>query len=135
MFDPRNLVRIDGIAGLTAGVFVLLHVGRLSNLYDLPNWLVSANGIANLAYGTYSSILASFTKRPLVSIAVLATANLIWGIVCLITAGIFFRSATVFGFAHAVFEGLFVGGLGLLEWRFRLLLCGNLQAHLGKLGD
>lgn len=50
----RHLRRLDGIAGLTAGLFVLSLSHWLANLYALPIQLLIFNGIANLLYGTYS---------------------------------------------------------------------------------
>lgn len=46
---PRTLIRIDWIAGATAGVLMLALRGWLTDLYALPAGLLLAIGPANLA--------------------------------------------------------------------------------------
>ncbi|MDZ4701405.1 MAG: hypothetical protein SH809_16960 [Rhodothermales bacterium] len=53
-------------------------------------------------------------------IKVLAVANMAWAPVCLGLAVAFAGSATPFGFAHLAGEAVFVGVLGVIEWRWRL---------------
>ena len=61
----RKLLWVDGLGGASVGVLVLLLGGWLSELYRLPRDLVFLMGWANLAYGTYSTTLASRPRRPM----------------------------------------------------------------------
>ncbi len=118
----RKLLWVDGSAGLVAGAVVLLIRGWLSEWYGLPEELLFSMGVANLAYGSYSTSLAIRSIRPKTLILLLVAANLTWAIVCLILTIYHRQTVTPFGLAHLIGEGLFVGGLGCLEWRWRELL-------------
>ncbi len=115
----RSLIWIDGAAGATAGVLALLAREWLSELYKLPLDHLILMGVANLAYAFYALALASRAMRPLVYIRVLVIANAIWACLCMWWAAMYGETASVFGLAHLVGEGLFVGGLAILEWRWR----------------
>ena len=115
----KNLLWVDCIAGLTVGIGVLLLHGWLSQMYNLSSALVLAMGIANLLYGCYSLSLALRSKRPKNLIRGLAIANMAWGVFCVLLVIIFRDTASVFAYAVLLFEAVFVGGLGLLEWRYR----------------
>ncbi len=118
----RSLIWIDGAAGGTAGVLVLLAREWMSDLYKLPLDHLILMGVANLAYAFYSLSLARRVMRPLVYIRVLIIANVTWACLCLSWAAMYVETASVFGLAHLVGEGLFVGGLARLEWRWRYYL-------------
>ncbi len=118
-FLVRYLLRFDGLAGLAAGVNTLLIHTWLASLYGLPTSVLLLNALANLAYGTFSSTLATLPKRPLSLIKTLSIANCMWAVVCFAFAFNLPSTATVFAAGHAVFEGLFVGSLGIIEWRYR----------------
>ncbi len=118
----HRLLWIDGLAGLSAGVVMVLASGWLSSWYGLPTKLLLFTGVVNLAYGSYSLPLARRRRRPLGMIVFLVAANLGWTLVCFGLAFHFRHEATLFGLAHLIGEGVFVGGLALLEWRFRDLL-------------
>ena len=118
----RKLLWIDGLAGLTVGAVVLAASGWLSERYGLPRSLLLFTGVANVAYGSYSTSLARRSVRPRRLIWFLIFANLAWAVVCFILAIVYRETATFFGLAHLVGEGLFVGGLACLEWRWRELL-------------
>jgi hypothetical protein len=79
-------------------------------------------GGVNLAYAAYSFSLARRRRRPMPLIAILVMANLVWAGLCFRWAFVFAESASLLGLVHLVGEGLFVGGLALLEWRWRNLL-------------
>ncbi len=115
----RNVIWIDGAAGATVGVIVLLARQWMSDLYKLPLDLVLLMGVANLAYALYSLSLATRARRPLSYIYMLVIANSTWACLCMRWATIHADTASVFGLAHLVGEGLFVGGLASLEWRWR----------------
>jgi hypothetical protein len=118
----HRLLWIDGLAGLVAGAVTLLASGWLSEWYSLPQELLFIIGAANLLYGSYSTSLAMRSIRPEKLILLLVCANLIWAMLCLSLAIIYWEIATLFGLGHLLIEGLFVGGLARLEWRWRELL-------------
>ena len=105
----RRLLWVDCVAGLVVGLMVVLLNDRLSVWYNLPQALVFALGIINLAYGTYSLSLVLRKKRPLKLLRFLVGGNLLWTAVCI-------------GLVLLLGEGLFVGNLGILEWPSRALL-------------
>ena len=77
-------------------------------------------GVVNLLYGSFSLPLARRRQRPLVLIQLLAVANLAWALFfCFRWAYVYGDTASLFGLAHFVGEGIWVGGLGVLEWRWR----------------
>jgi hypothetical protein len=115
----RNLLWIDSGAALLAGVVVLALSGWLSELYALPRPLLLVMGAVNLAYGTYSGSLARRARRPYRLIVLLVAANATWAVLCGLAAVSLADTASMFGLAHLVGEGLFVGGLAALEWRER----------------
>ena len=110
---------MDCTAGALVGVTVLALSGWLSHLEGLPRAVLLFTGVVNLLYAAYSFSLAVRAERPMPLIKLLVAANLAWVPVCLGLAAAFAGSATPFGFIHLVGEALFVGGLGLLEWRHR----------------
>ena len=118
----RNLLWIDGLGGVVVGVAMFVLSGWLSEWYRLPRDFLLFMGAVNLAYGCYSLPLAKRSRRPMSLIMLLAVANLAWGVACLRWAVVFRDTASFFGLAHFVLEGLYVGGLGCLEWRWRELL-------------
>lgn len=120
MTDLRQrLLWIDSIGGLIAGVIVLAISSWLSKLYGLDQEVLLATGVANLAYGSYSLSLARRAVRPIALIRLLAAANLTWLVVCTVLIVVHYDSATFLGIGHLLLEGLYVGGLGCLEWRWR----------------
>lgn len=120
----KNLLWVDCLGALVAGVLMLALSSWLAALYGLPWDFFIAIAVANLAYGAYSLTLALKKSRPLALIVLLAAANVAWGVFCFAATLHFSATATPFGLAHLVLEGLYVGGLGLLEWsrRHQLLL-------------
>lgn len=117
--ERRIILRIDGSAGLSAGMVVWLLSDVLVGLYQIPTGLLSVNISANIAYGIGASLLASWQHRPIGAVAALSVANLLWAVVCLVTAVLLVPTASLFGVGHFVLEGIFVATLGILEWRWR----------------
>lgn len=118
----RNLLWVDSIAGLVVGTLTLAMVRWLSRWYGLPHDLLVLMGTANLVYGTYSLSLAIRPKRPKILIGVLITANLLWAVLCVWWVVQYGATVSIFGRIYLIGEALFVGGLALLEWRWRELL-------------
>ena len=116
---PSQLLWVDCLAGFAVGVGVLLLSSWLSDLYQLPFRLIIFMGIANLTYASYSFSLARRTVRPIKLILLLAAANVFWAVVCLFLLALHRDSVSLIGAAVLVFEAVFVGGLGLLEYRWR----------------
>jgi hypothetical protein len=121
----RSLLWIDSRAGLAVGATMLMLSSWLSRLYGLSHPLVVGMGIANVVYGTYSFLLERRAVRPRAALMLLIAANAAWAVACFAMAFHFATSATVLGIAVLVFEGVFVGGLALLEWRYRGALAGT----------
>jgi len=118
----RNLLWIDCIGGLVAGLLVLSLSTWLSDLYALPVSLLIGIGVANLAYGSFSLFLARRPVRPRALVTLLAIANMLWGMLCAVGAAAVAKHASAFGLAHLLLEGAYVGGLGVLEWQYRASL-------------
>ncbi len=121
----RYLLRFDGLAGLSAGLLTLSTCDWLADIYGLPRSLVIFNGLVNLLYGTYSSTLATLRKRPIYLINALSLANCFWAVVCFVFIFRMPVTATALAYGQSAFEGLFVGTLGILEWKYRHFLTGS----------
>ena len=118
----RYLLWIDGLAATTAGVLMLALGERLSDWYQLPQSLLQLIGLVSLGYATYSLSLALRSRRPRTLIVLLVIANSLWAAACLRWALGFAATASPWGLAHLLGESAFVGGLALLEWRWRARL-------------
>lgn len=114
-----RLLWIDSLGGLVVGVFVVGTHRWLADWYGLPEGLLLFTGIANLAYGAFSRSLARRSERPLSLIKVLASANILWTFVCAALLARYGADAGILGVLHLGAEGLYVGALGALEWRWR----------------
>lgn len=113
----RSLLWIDCSGGLFVGVLVLATAGWLSRLFGLPLSIVLVMGTANLVYGTFSFSLARRRVRPRALLQLLVAANITWALLCGVAAAVFASQASWVGLAHLILEGVYVGGLGLLEWK------------------
>ena len=118
MRTAKSLLWIDCSGGLTVGALVLAFSPWLSTLYGLPIGFICMMGAANLIYGGYSLFLARRTVRPLVLLRFLVAANLGWTGFCAGAAAYFAAQASTLGLTQMVLEGIYVGGLGLLEWKY-----------------
>ncbi|MGV3710182.1 MAG: hypothetical protein ACO1Q7_15205 [Gemmatimonas sp.] len=121
----RNILWIDSIAALVAGFLVLGLLGWLSVFYNLPATLISAMGVTNLLYGTYSFILARRKDRARVLVSALAIANASWAVMCALIALRYASTASTLGLVHVVGEGCFVATLAAIEWNQRDRISGN----------
>lgn len=108
---------MDWISGAVVGVLVLSLRGWLAELYSLPADLLLVMGLANLTYASLSFTLAMLSRGDQVPLLrAVAVANVIWAAICTVLAVVWFEEGSVLGVASLVVEGLFVGGLGVLEW-------------------
>ena len=109
---------MDWIAGAVVGLLVLSLRGWLTDLYALPGNLVLAIGVANVAYGGVSFTLAMSSRGGRVPfLRAVAAANVVWAVGCFVLAAVWFGEASVFGLGQLLGEAVFVGTLGVLEWR------------------
>jgi len=115
----RDLLWIDSRAGLSVGFGMLVLSSWLSQWFSLPRDLLLAMAAANLTYGAYSAWLFARPLRPPAAILALVLANGAWGVTCLLSAYHFAPTASMFGMAHLVGEGLIVGTLAVIAWRAR----------------
>lgn len=115
----RKLLWVDCGAAFLAGAAVVSLAEWLSRLYALPHGLLVGMGVVNLGYGAFSFSLARRARRPRSLIALLVVANATWAALCGLVAVRLAGTASAFGLAHVVGEGLFVGGLAGLEWHQR----------------
>ncbi len=118
----RKLLLIDGMGALTVGVIVLPLSPWLSEWYGLPWKFIVFMGVVNLVYASYSLPLALSRVRPMGLVALLVVANAAWTIACFGFAGFFWQTSGILGQVHLIGEGVYVGGLASLEWRYRRLL-------------
>src|SRR4051812_12070280 len=102
---------IDGIAGLSAGTFVLAARSPLADLHALPLALITFIGLVNVAYSGMGLTLAVMQRRRFRRIVGLAVANGLWALVCGYLAIRFWKDASPFGLTHLLFEGAFVTAL------------------------
>ena len=116
-FSIKQLLWVDGIAALSAGITVLILQARLATLFNIPEvWLV-ISAIVSLGYSSYSICLAQQKSAARELIKVLAVANFVYAAYCLILALSFSKSATWVGVAYLLIESLFVATLAIVEWQ------------------
>ena len=113
----RRLLWIDCLGAFAVGVGVLALSVWLAPFLGLPLWFVIGEGLANLAYGSFSYSLARQPSPPLRRVRLLAAMNMAWGAMALMLAVVLYGTVTPFGTAHLVINVVYVGGLGLMEWR------------------
>lgn len=123
----RAVLWFDAGAGATVGILVIAFQEWLADLQGFSRSLVLFMGVANLAYGCYSSTLAARASRGQApsrrSIVWLVAANGAWAFVCLAILVSTWSFATTFGQALVTFEAVFVGSLAFAE--HRLLIRGQ----------
>jgi hypothetical protein len=124
---PSNILWLDCLGAAAAGVGVLALSNWLSRLYALPRPFVITLGVANLLYGAYSGSLAVRAQRPLALVKLLVFANAAWMVFCLVAAVRLMAQASIFGLAHLIFEGCYVGWLASVEWNLRAELSFPVQ--------
>ena len=114
-----KILWLDCIGGLVVGTVVLIFASLLSDWEGLPKTTVQFMAIANLAYGSYSFYVTTRRQRPLSLVTILSVANIVWLPVCIVIVALFANQITGLGMLHLLGEGLYVAGLGVVEWRMR----------------
>lgn len=120
-----KILWLDCLGGLTVGVLVLATCSLLSLWENLPVGVVIAMGLANLLYGSYSLYVTTRKPRPLPLVSGLAVANMSWLLVCIAIAVIYWQRITGLGLLHVLGEGIYVAGLGVVQWQWRQKLSGT----------
>jgi hypothetical protein len=129
---PRQLPWLDAMAGLTVGVLVLILRDFLTGFYGLSPGVVTFIGAGNAGYALFGSTLGALRERPRALLYWLVFANFSWSAVCVLLAVEVWASASIFGLAHIIAEGLFVAGLALLEIRYRREILGPVRPPLAR---
>lgn len=112
----QQILWIDGVAALLAGVLVLLFSSWLSALFNLPENLLRAQAITTLIYASYSLSLARQKTHPKQLIYLLAIANFGYAFFVIGLVFYYFRTATIYGLIYLIAEALFIGVLAFFEW-------------------
>jgi hypothetical protein len=117
LISLKKLLWADGIAGLLAGIILLIFSSRLSAFFNLPESLVKTQGFINLLYCSYSLSLARLRVNSKRSVYILALANAAYALFATGVLMYFFRTASVYGIIYLIAEVIFIGLLAVLEWR------------------
>ncbi len=121
----RNVLWIDCVAAALAGAVMLALSGWLSALYALPREFLIGVGVVNWLYAPFFFSLAVRSRRPRRLVTLLVVGNATWAVLCFLAAVGLAPTASPFGLAHLIGEGLFVGGLARVEWTQRHLLTAD----------
>ncbi|RXJ72220.1 hypothetical protein CS022_16860 [Veronia nyctiphanis] len=117
-----NILYIDGGAGFTVGLLLLLLLDRISSLYNLPVSVVMFLGVANVCYGLYGITIAASRFKNSASISLLAIANGCWMVICTLLVLYHLKTASLIGLSFLSLEAIFVGFLAWFEWENRYAL-------------
>jgi hypothetical protein len=117
-----DVLHVDGTAGLAMGVLLFALQSWVSDLYNLSGVIIYFLATANVCYGLFALSLALSTRRNASSITLLAMANFVWAMVCVVMFIAFFQTASVIGLVFIGLEGLFVLILAIYEWKNRQVL-------------
>jgi hypothetical protein len=122
MFEPMNLritlqrlLWIDGFAGLTAGLFLLLFRTSLPAWLGLPQWLITLQCTCNFLYAAYALNLANRAQKPTWMLWTLVFGNWAYALFALILLLYFYPGYTALGAAFFIAEVVFIGGIGVVE--------------------
>ena len=113
----RVLMWIDAFAAMTAGVGLVALRAPLSRLFDLPEGLLLTQSIIALSFMPFSFYLAIAKPGGRNLYLTLASANLAYGLLCLILSVLFFNTANAFGLLYLLGDASIVIVLAVLEWR------------------
>jgi hypothetical protein len=116
----ERILWVDWMGAALVGVTVVMIHPWLARLYSLPDSLILALGIVNLAYGSYSFTLCMFQQfRTKYGVYCLIFANVAWLFVCIGLCIAYSRHANLIGMAQLLGEGVYVAALGVVEWSVR----------------
>lgn len=116
--SPLNrLIWIDGLAALLVGAGMLPLRHFLADLLHLPLWLITVQAIVNLCYAYYSLTLAKHWENPVAKVRLLSIANMSYAFLAIGLLCYFYNTCSAWGVAFFVAEVVFIGGLGVLEWK------------------
>ena len=122
----ERILWVDWIGAAVVGMLTLFLCEWLSAVGGLPLRVLLVVGSANLVYAVYSFSLCMLPNRPVRLIEALVLANFTWSLLCIgLLVGNWSR-VCVPGILHLGGEALYVGLLGLLEWRHRQRLTQGL---------
>ncbi|WP_087024016.1 hypothetical protein [Thaumasiovibrio subtropicus] len=121
----KNILWVDGIAAMTAGLLVLILSEWLEGLYRLPLAVIYVLVVANLSYAAYSLSLAYRRSPSLAAIQLLVFGNLLWSVICVVILVYYREMISIWGFLFVTGEALFVCFLAGFEWRWREVLTGR----------
>lgn len=117
-----GLLWFDSLPAVAVGAGVLALRQPLAALHGFPVALVTAMGVVNLLYASWSGTLAARWTRgrppPRWAVDALAAANLAWTVVCVGILLATWGEASPFGAAHAALEGAWVAALAAAELRW-----------------
>ena len=116
-FSLKNLLWLDGLAALAAGVTVGLLRATLAPLFHLPESLLATQAIVSLGYAGFSLSLARQKTPPQWLLLVLVLANLGYAGCVLLLLLFFYTAATGLGVGYFLLEAGFVVTLAALEWQ------------------
>ena len=121
----KYILHVDGIAGTSTGLLLLLFQNIASDFYQLPKGLILFLAGANLCYGINALRLALMRNRKLNEVTALAIANFLWAVTCAGMLLTYYEQASIFALLFISAECIFVAMLGLCEWRYRFLLVSS----------
>jgi hypothetical protein len=113
-FLLKNILKIDSLGGLCAGIFVLSLRRWISEFYGASSDLVLFVGIVNLAYGLFGLFNLAVAHRKILFVALIC-GNFFWAICCFGFVVFHFGSLGGFAALHGLFEGAFVWALAFYE--------------------
>ena len=112
-----KIIYTDSFAGVSVGVFTLIFWRFLANLYSVSGEIIILVGTMNVLYGCFAFSLLKSKRRTITSVRLLAKANFLWVLCCVVLLILHLHKASVWGLMHFAIEALFVGLLALLEWQ------------------
>ena len=112
-----KIIYTDSFAGISVGVFTLIFWQFLANLYSVSGEVIILVGTMNVLYGCFAFRLLNYKRRTITSVRLLAKANFLWVLCCVVLFTLHLHKASVWGLMHFAIEALFVGLLALLEWQ------------------
>jgi len=114
-----RILWVDCLGGLAVGLIVFVFCRLISEWQNLPLKVVLLMGAANLIYGCYSLYVTTRKQRPSGLVKLLSIANMVWLLVCSAIVVMYWSQISLFGMANVIGEGIYVAGLGFVEWKMK----------------